>query len=46
VHVVYAEPKETRRYDQDGCSFVNINTPEQLYEGDSMVGARVQLSDG
>ncbi len=32
MRVAYIEAEETRRYDPDGRSFVNINTAEQLAE--------------
>jgi molybdenum cofactor guanylyltransferase len=32
VRVAYFEPDETRRYDPEGRSLVNINTPEQMTE--------------
>jgi hypothetical protein len=32
VRVAYVEPEEIRRYDPDGRSFLNINTPEQMAE--------------
>jgi molybdenum cofactor guanylyltransferase len=32
VRVAYVEPEETRRYDPDGRSFVNVNTAEQIAE--------------
>jgi molybdopterin-guanine dinucleotide biosynthesis protein A len=30
VRVAYVEPEEIRRYDPEGRSFLNINTPEQM----------------
>lgn len=32
VRVAYVEPDEIRRYDPDGRSFLNVNTPEQMAE--------------
>jgi len=32
VRVAYVEPEETMRYDPQGRSFLNLNTPEQLAE--------------
>ena len=38
VRVAYVEPYETRRYDQAGRSFLNINTPEQMAEAARLIG--------
>jgi len=38
VRVAYVEPDETRRYDPDGRSFVNVNTPEQMAEAAASLG--------
>ena len=38
VRVAYVEPDETRRYDQAGRSFLNINTPEQMAEAARLIG--------
>ena len=47
VRVAYVELEETRRYDPDGRSFVNINTPEQLAEAAALargsVGRRADI---
>src|SRR4029079_6379859 len=38
VRVAYVEPDETRRYDQAGRSFLNVNTPEQMAEAARLIG--------
>jgi molybdopterin-guanine dinucleotide biosynthesis protein A len=34
VRVAYVEPEEIRRYDPEGRSFLNVNTPEQAAEAE------------
>jgi molybdopterin-guanine dinucleotide biosynthesis protein A len=41
VRVAYVEPDEIRRYDPDGRSFLNINTPEQMAEAMRLLGKGV-----
>lgn len=38
VRVAYVEPEEIRRYDPDGRSFLNVNTPEQMAEVARLLG--------
>jgi len=36
VRVAYVEPEETLRYDREGRSFLNVNTPDQVAEATSL----------
>jgi molybdopterin-guanine dinucleotide biosynthesis protein A len=38
VRVAYVEPEETLRYDREGRSFLNVNTPEQVDEVRGLAG--------
>jgi molybdopterin-guanine dinucleotide biosynthesis protein A len=40
VRVAYVEPEETMRYDPQGRSFLNLNTPEQLAEAIAWLSQR------
>lgn len=44
VRVAYVEPEETRRYDPQGRSFMNVNTPAQVAEVMALLGQSPGLS--
>ena len=39
VRVAYVEPAETQRYDPDGRTFMNVNTPEQMEQAARLLGS-------